>query len=386
MAEKRHKTKYTGIFFRIRDRIGGPGKERVYYAVFKQDGKMRETKIGRQYKDAMTPAKASHIRSEIVEGKRLTQKEQRLKEEAERKADESRWTFDRLWAEYKAQKTVYKGKGPDQNRYENYIKEPFGGKEPKELLPLDVDRLRLKMLKAGKSPQTVKLVLALLRRLANFGAKKRLCEGLRFIIEMPQVNNIKTEDLTAEQLDALMRAIDEDDHPQAGTIMKMVLYTGMRRTELFRLKWSDIDEQRGFIKIRDPKGGLDQSIPLNDAARDLLKEHPSTGSPYVFPGRNGGQRVDIHHQVNRIRDRAGLPKDFRALHGLRHCYASMLASSGKVDLYTLQRLLTHKSPSMTMRYAHLRDEALKEASSVAADIVNGAMKPKKKAEVINLKG
>ena len=374
-------TDYPGVIYRIAKRIGGKGEEKVFYVRFERDGKKCEEKVGRQYADAMTPAKASHIRSDLIEGKRLTRKEKRLKKEAEKKAREARWTFDRLWREYKAQKTVYKGKGPDQNRYDNYLKEPFGGKEPKDLLPLDVDRVRLKMLKAGKSPQTVKLVLALLRRLANFGAKKRLCEGLRFIIEMPQVNNIKTEDLTAEQLDALMRAIGEDDHPQAGNLMKMVLYTGMRRTELFRLKWSDIDEQRSFIKIRDPKGGVDQNIPLNDAARDLLKKHPSTGSPYVFPGRGGGQRVDIHHQVNRIRDRAGLPKDFRALHGLRHVYASMLASSGKVDLYTLQRLLTHKSPSMTMRYAHLRDEALKEASNVAADIVNCAMSSKEEKVV-----
>jgi len=41
--------------------------------------------------------------------------------------------------------------------------------------------------------------------------------------------------------------------------------------------------------------------------------------------------------------------------GLRHVYASMLASSGQVDMYTLQKLLTHKSPAMTQRYAHLRD-------------------------------
>ena len=50
------------------------------------------------------------------------------------------------------------------------------------------------------------------------------------------------------------------------------------------------------------------------------------------------------------------------LHGLRHVFASTLASSGKVDMYTLQKLLTHKSPIMTQRYAHLRDDALKRAS------------------------
>ena len=78
-------------------------------------------------------------------------------------------------------------------------------------------------------------------------------------------------------------------------------------------------------------------------------------------------------EVNRIKERAGLPKDFRALHGLRHVYASMLASSGQVDMFTLQKLLTHKSPQMTQRYAHLRDESLRRASNLAGDIITQAM-------------
>jgi integrase len=47
----------------------------------------------------------------------------------------------------------------------------------------------------------------------------------------------------------------------------------------------------------------------------------------------------------------------------------MLASSGEVDLYTLQKLLTHKSPQMTQRYAHLRDEALKRAANLAGELI-----------------
>jgi len=124
-------------------------------------------------------------------------------------------------------------------------------------------------------------------------------------------------------------------------------------------------------------------IPLNDAARNLLSSHPVSDSEYVFPGRGGRRRIDIHHQVNRIRDNAGLPKDFRALHGLRHVYASILASSGQVDLHTLQRLLTHKSPLMTQRYAHLRDDALKRASSLAGDIINQVV-DKKDDKVVDL--
>jgi integrase len=153
--------------------------------------------------------------------------------------------------------------------------------------------------------------------------------------------------------------------------MRMVLFTGMRRGELFKLKWADLDFERGFIHIRDPKGGIDMKIPMNRSAKEILEAHPRTASEYVFPGRGGGQRTDINKQVSRIKKKAGLPKNFRALHGLRHVYASMLASSGQVDMYTLQKLLTHKSPQMTQRYAHLRDDALRKAATVADDVFSG---------------
>jgi integrase len=58
----------------------------------------------------------------------------------------------------------------------------------------------------------------------------------------------------------------------------------------------------------------------------------------------------------------------------------MLASSGKVDLYTLQKLLTHKSPQMTQRYAHLRDEALKRASDLAGSLIDEVMNGKEKED------
>jgi integrase len=73
--------------------------------------------------------------------------------------------------------------------------------------------------------------------------------------------------------------------------------------------------------------------------------------------------------MKRIKEKANLPHDFRMFHGLRHVYASQLASSGKVDLYTLQTLLTHKSPLMTQRYAHLRSDTLMQASNVISDLI-----------------
>ncbi len=72
---KRCKTDYPGIFYREAKRIGGKGLERVYYIVFKQDGKVFEEKVGRQYADDMTPARAARIRGERIEGKRQSRQE-----------------------------------------------------------------------------------------------------------------------------------------------------------------------------------------------------------------------------------------------------------------------------------------------------------------------
>ncbi len=365
---RRQKTSYPGVFFREAKRIGGPGKERVYYVVFKKNGKVREEKVGRQHADAMTPAKAAGIRAERVEGKRQSRKEIREREQALKDAEAARWTMDRLWEEYSSGRPASKGHSTDRNRYDKHIKPIFGKKEPKDLIALDVDRLRIKLLKTRK-PQTVKHVLALLKRIVHFGENKHLCEGIAFKIEMPKVNNLRTEDLTPEQVGNLLRVIDEDSHAQAGPMMKLALFTGLRRGELFKMRWQDVDLERGFISILDPKGGPDQMIPINDPAEKLLKSHPRTDSPYVFPGRDGEQRANIYPAVNKIKRAAGLPADFRPLHGIRHVYASMLASSGQVDMYALQKLMTHKSPIMTQRYAHLRDEALRRASDLAGDLI-----------------
>ena len=367
----RIKTNYVGVYFREAERIGSPGLEKVYYIVFKKDGKTLEEKVGRHYADAMTSAKAARIRAERIEGKRLSRKEIRQQLEAEKIAQIDRWTLGRLWEEYKVGKPITKSLKSDDYLFEKHLKPLMGDKEPKEIFPLDADRLRIKLSKS-KAPQTVRYVLQLLKRAINYGVKRQYCSSLSFIIEMPKVNNVTTEDLTADQLRNLLKAIEADENIQAANMMKMALYTGMRRGELFRLQWNDIDFDRKFIHIRNPKGGVDQKIPLNETASGLLKSHPRTDSPFIFPGRGGRQRTDIKKQVNRIKEKAGLPKDFRALHGLRHTYASMLASSGQVDLYTLQKLMTHKSPQMTQRYAHLRDETLQRAAAVTDELLKEA--------------
>lgn len=370
---ERFRTDYPGVFYIIGKSQVTNKEEKIYYIRFRKDGKETEEKAGRQFQDNMTPAKANTLRAEKIKGAKLTNQGRRAAVEAQKEAEQNRWTVARLWENYKAGRTEQnKALQVDDSRFNKYLKDSIGDKEPKDLLPLDVDRIRVKLLKI-KSPQTVKHILGILKRVCNYGFNKMLCPAIPFRIEMPDVDNKKTEDLSKDELHRLLEAIAEDENKQVGNMMLMALYTGMRRGELFKLKWDDIDFARGFILIRDPKGGKSQSIPMNGSARSLLENHERSTSKYVFPGENGGQRVSARKATQRIRERACLPKDFRPLHGLRHTYASMLASSGKVDLYTLQKLMTHKTPAMTQRYAHLRDDALRQAANLAGDIISDAM-------------
>ena len=364
---KRFKTKHPGVFYREADRIGGKGIEKVFYIIFKKDGKNQEEKVGRQYADDMTEAKAARIRSERIEGKRLSRKEIR---EQQREKEEA-WTIKMLWEKFKEEKTL-KGIKSDESRYKLYLSLSVGTKEPKDLIPLDIDRLAKKALK-GKSPQTVKLTLSLLRRIINFGIEKQVCAPMPFKIKMPVVNNIVIEDLNQKQIKKLMKVIATDPYPEVAAVMSIALFCGMRRGEILSLRWNDINFDRGFISIKNPKGGQDATIPLSESVRQVLKTLPQGKSPYVFPGKEGKPRHDIRRGANRIKKAADLPEDFRPLHGLRHVYASMLASSGQVDLYTLQKLLTHKDPKTTQRYAHLRDDALRKASDLAGDIIKEAV-------------
>jgi integrase len=364
--QERIKTKYPGVYFIHK------GDEKVFYIFYRLNGRQVEEKVGRQFADDMTPAKAAGIRAARTQGKESSNNARREQANAAKQAEADKMTIKRLWDEYKTNKADSKAINTDAGRYEKYLQPSFGDKEPHEIIRLDVDRLRMKLLKTLK-PQTVKHVMGLLKRIVHYGAARELCQNLHFEIEAVKVDNQKTEDLNPEQLKKLLEKIGESQDIEAAAIMKLALFTGMRRGEMFKLKWNDIDFQRGFIAIKNPKGGVSQKIPLNEQARQVLENHPRTAEN-VFVRPDGEPFTDIRRRVNPIKEAAGIPADFRALHGLRHTYASMLASSGKVDLYTLQKLLTHKSPVMTQRYAHLRDEALRNASTLAGQIIESATK------------
>ncbi|GAB6193140.1 tyrosine-type recombinase/integrase [Desulfocastanea catecholica] len=368
-AKKRFKTSYPGVFYIEGLAVGRSGIEKIYYIRYKRNRKLIEEKAGRQFTDDMTPARAAGIRAQRIEGKQESNQEKRDEEK------KYRWTIEKLWEHYKTHPRKNGKVGvnrSDVSFWNVYLKNVFGQKEPHQLVKLDTDRLRINLLKK-RSPQTVKHVLALLRRITKHGADSGLIPPLPFKINLPEVDNIKTEDLSPDQLQSLITILDTTHLSTAANMMRLVLFSGLRRGEIFKLKWSDIDFHRGFITILEPKGGKSQKVPLNVNARELLQSIQKQDSEYIFPARGGGPRKDITKDARAIKEAAGLPADFRPFHGLRHVYATMLANSGRVDMFTLQKLLTHKSQEMTARYAHHRDEAMRRAAEEVGNILTDAM-------------
>ncbi len=356
----RQKTSYPGVFFKEVRRIGGKGTEKSYYIIFKKNGKNIEEHVGYQYRDGMSPSKAAQIRGQRIENKRLSKKEIRL---------ESEWTFSRLWDKYvEHRKQLQNGQGPnhaDVSRCSLYIKDTIGNISPANLRTSDLDAIHEKL--TGKANGTRYAVLQLINRLSTFGKRKQLCAPISFFIELPKVDIERTESLSNAELQRLLEVLHADGG-QVAQAMELAIYTGLRRGEILNLQWTDIFLDQGHLKVKG-KSKKTNSIPLNEPARRLL-ESLRSGHEKVFYELETKSQSWIVNRGNILIAKAGLPDDFRPFHGMRHSFASALASAG-VPLFHVSKLLTHKNLQMTTRYSHLSDQSLKDATEKMSVIIGG---------------
>jgi len=353
-------TEYSGVYF-----VKLANQDQSFFIRYKRNGKSVEEKAGRS-NEGWNAEKAYQLRTERMSGTSAAGNELQSNSDLLSQQD---WTFSKIFSEYLRLRNKLIGRANDIYRFKNYLEKEFANITPSCVTQDDIERFKHNLQNRGLKPATIRHVLELLRRLANFAAKNNLCSGLSFKIQMPKVENYKTEELSNAQLQKLMQVLEEESDIQVSNLVRLALYTGMRRGELFNLNWGDIDFYNKTITVKSDKKGDQPTIPLNEMAEKVLVEHAHTenGSKFVFPGRGGKKRTECKRPLLRIRKKAGLPDDFRILQGLRHVYASMLVSSGKVDLETLQSLLTQKSPLMTQRYAHLLDESRTNSENIIAD-------------------
>jgi site-specific recombinase XerD len=151
--------------------------------------------------------------------------------------------------------------------------------------------------------------------------------------------------------------------------MLLTMYScGLRRSELCRLKVSNIDSQRMALRVERGKGGVDREVPLNQKLLETLRTYWRWMRPktYLFPGTENGWRADkpitpkvIWEAVQEAALRAGITKHVTP-HTLRHCFASHLLETG-TDLRTIQVLMGHRDIEATTRYLHVSPKHLQVA-------------------------
>jgi integrase len=296
-------------------------------------------------------------------------------------------TLGEVWAKYLPWAMEHKKSWQSDLWYYRLHLEPrFSKKALDAISPIDIERMKTELRKGvnrrGKpfAAATIKHQLVIIRRLYNLARKWGLYDGKNPIesVSMPKLDNEKTEFLTDEELTRLLDTLATWPFKDTVAFIKFALFTGLRRGELFKLQWEDVDFERGLVTLRDPKSGKTENIPVSVQALDVLKALDVT-SPFVFPGKNGKQRVDFNGPWRRIREAAGLPEGFR-FHGLRHHFASTLVSNG-IDLLVVQKLLTHKDSKTTQRYAHLAPGALRDAALKSGDLLTSKGR---NGKVINL--
>jgi integrase len=267
-----------------------------------------------------------------------------------------------------------------------------------DLTPFAIERWRTARLKAGKSKATVNRDLVALKaavsKAVTWGYVKAhplapvkpyhvdaraVVRYLKPDEEMRLLAALATRDETRRQRrisgDLWRRERGYAERGPLGTytdhltpLVTVALHTGLRRGELFGLRWQDVDLTRAMLTVRGygAKSGQTRHIPLNTTAVDTLKtwrsgrSKPAVDAPLVFPGADDGALEDIKKAWAGLMKAAALT-DFR-FHDLRHTFASKLVMAG-VDLNTVRELLGHSDIKMTLRYAHLAPEA--KAAAVA---------------------
>ncbi len=177
-------------------------------------------------------------------------------------------TFDKLFTAYMAHNTGraegYAKEMTDRTNYRLYLQGALGSKTPSEVEALDIQRVRKVIEKRKVAPATAHGILALITRIAGFGVKELKTPPLNAQVTLPEVHNEKTETLTAEETARLMKilldgfyvdkkGVRHEVSRDAIDIVTIAINTGMRRGEILKTEWKNVNFEKGHIYCPRPK-------------------------------------------------------------------------------------------------------------------------------------
>lgn len=284
-------------------------------------------------------------------------------------------TLAEVYSAYKSsrnlKKTTLQGyDGVVRNHLREYVERPL-----KEL-----DRRSVVEIHAGvDSKAQADLTMRVLRAIFNF-AKYEYCyqDGSSIFPENPveilshrkQWNNVRRKQthLRPGELSVFykaLRKIQEQETPTGRSICEAMLFallTGLRRGEIFSLKWTDVDLRSEIFTVYDTKNGLPLELPVTGRVHQIFKGLQSGPlSDYVFAAENEyGQVKEPKKVVAKVKGESNAHCDF---HDLRRTFATT-AEHLDIGNYKLKRLMNHSTgrDDVTAGYTVLTAETLRPAA------------------------
>lgn len=261
----------------------------------------------------------------------------------------------------------------------------LGSRPAASITSLDVERLRDALVAEGYARASSTQVLAALSKMYQWGIKQghvaaNPVKGVERYRGEPSIDYLEKAEVAALLSHAEAHA--PDVYPMIAT----AIYAGMRKGELFGLRWVDVNVERGQLTVARsyelaPKSGKRRHVAINPRLATILrawKERcPRTDEGLVFPVDGVmGQSWDMLGLAELMKA-SGCHVPEKPWHALRHTFASHYMMAGG-NILELQRILGHHSVTMTEIYSHFAPGHL------AAGIARMSFDAPKPADVADL--
>lgn len=270
-------------------------------------------------------------------------------------------TFGELMERFEREHVV---KLASQRTYRGFIKRlvaAFGSYTLADMTPKVVNEYKRGRYREGVKPATINRELACMKKAFNLAIREwEWCRDNPVSrVAMEREQNHRDRWLSKDEEGALLRQCA----PWLRDLVTFALGTGMRMGEILELTWRGVDFSRRTVTIFRSKNGERRTIPLNETVLGVLGEKAKvralqTDLVFCSKAHTPLESGHLRRAFRLVLKKATIPDCH--FHDLRHTFATRLAQQG-VDLYTIQRLLGHKSPIMTQRYAHHSPESLRWA-------------------------
>jgi integrase len=232
-----------------------------------------------------------------------------------------------------------------------------------EITKADIVQVRNDFLTKGYKSTSIHRYLSVLSHLLNTAIRDYdfLENNVVHQVQKPPLPPGRVRYLTDEERSRLLVECRKSKNSRLYTLVILAMYTGLRRGNLLKLRRQNIDVEQRTITVERTKNGLPLVLPLVGEAYKVVKAlcEPLGKDDHLFP--HASEAVPMWSYVKAFDyavKRAGIQN--ASFHTLRHCTGSYLVQAG-VDLYTVSRILNHKSITMTARYSHLQTDHLRMA-------------------------